>query len=139
MTAAFVLDASITMAWCFEDEASAYADAILDSLTEHEAVVPEIWALEVSNVLAVAEQRQRIDQAGSILFVSRLEQLPISVQRIPTARIFDTILALARQYRLSSYDASYLDLAMRLGLPLATADARLREAAEQAGVALYLD
>ena len=138
MEGKFVLDTSVTMAWCFEDEASAYADAVLDSLIHIKALAPAVWPLEVSNVLAVAERRGRIAKAGSVRFISLLMQLPIMVEVETPQRVFGEILALAREYHLSSYDASYLDLAMREGIPLATQDRRLQQAAEQAGVTLYL-
>ncbi|RME82058.1 MAG: PIN domain-containing protein [Caldilineae bacterium] len=138
MEGQFVLDASVTMAWCFEDEASAYADAVLDSLTHAKAVVPAVWPLEVGNVLAVAQRRGRIDQAGSVRFVTLLMQLPIMVEPETPQRVFGEILALAREHDLSSYDASYLDLAMRAGIPLATQDKGLQQAVARAGVALYM-
>ena len=134
----FVLDASITMAWCFEDESSAYADAVLDSLVDVTALAPAIWPLEISNVLAVAERRKRIDKAGSIRFISLLMQLPVIVGPESPQRVFAEILALAREHDLSTYDASYLDLAMRYGVALATQDGRLQKAARQACVQLYL-
>ena len=137
--AEFVLDASITMTWCFVDEASAYADTVLTRLGHASALTPGIWPLEVCNALAVAERRGRIDQAGVSRFLTALSALPILVQPERPERAFNNILALARQYALSSYDASYLDLAMRYGLPLATADTRLKEAAQAAGVAIYLN
>ncbi len=135
----FVLDASVVMAWCFEDESSFYADAVLESLSNHTAIVPAVWPLEISNVLIVAERRGRIDKAGSARFINLIAQLPITVEQELWQRVFAEIMALAREYILSSYDASYLDLAMRLGLPLATQDVRLRNAAQSAGVLLYLD
>ncbi len=133
----FVLDASITMAWCFEDESNAYADAVLDSLAKSSAIAPGIWTLEVVNVLVTAERRGRIDQAGAFRFLMLLRNLPIAVESEWPGRAFAEIWSLAREYGLSSYDASYLDLAMRLGLPLATSDERLRKAAVQAGVDLF--
>ncbi len=134
----FVLDASIALAWCFEDEASPYADAVLESMTRAVALAPGIWPLEITNVLAVAERRKRIDKAGIIHFISLLTQLPIIVTPETPQRVFSDILALAREYDLSTYDASYLDLAMRHGVALATQDAHLERAARKAGVGLYL-
>jgi len=134
----FVLDASVTLAWCFEDEASPYADAVLDSLADVTALAPAVWPLEISNVLAVGERRKRIDKAGSVRFVSLITQLPIIVEPESPQRVFSEVLALAREQGLSTYDASYLDMAMRYGIPLATQDSRLQEAARQAGVILYL-
>jgi predicted nucleic acid-binding protein len=124
----FVLDNSVAMAWCFEDEADAYADAVLGSLSAHEAVVPAIWPLEAGNVLLGAERRNRLTQADSVRFLALLGSLPIMVEQEPPGRMFTDILALGRACGLSTYDASYLDLAMRSGLPIATRDTRLRQA-----------
>lgn len=132
---AFVLDASVTMAWCFEDEARAETEALLDRLARGEAVVPTLWVVEVVNVLLQAERRGRLSEAQAERFLGLLQQLPIRVDeaaRLPA----EALLAGGRRHGLSAYDAAYLALAERLGLPLATLDLRLREAAERAGVAL---
>ncbi|MDY6990712.1 MAG: type II toxin-antitoxin system VapC family toxin [Thermodesulfobacteriota bacterium] len=133
----FVIDASVVMSWCFKDEASEYADAVLDSLEASIGFVPSIWPLEVSNVLLVAERAGRIGEAGSTRFIALLAELPIIVEQEPPERIFKEIFALARQHRLSSYDASYLDLAMRKGLPIATDDKNLVAAAKRSTVPLF--
>lgn len=125
----FVVDNSIVMSWCFQDEANSYADAVLDILSEGTAFVPAIWPLEVINVLLVAERRERISEAGSVRFTTLLSQLPIVVEYERLEQLMEDALALARVNKLSSYDASYLGLAMRKGLPLATLDKRLRQAA----------
>lgn len=130
----FVLDCSVTMAWCFEDEAADYADAVLTRLAVAEALVPAIWPLEVANVLLVAERRDRLTQADAARFVRLLRTLPISIDTGTSERALDTILDVGREYRLSSYDASYLELAMREGLPLSTQDSALRQAAAKCGI-----
>lgn len=123
-----MIDASVVMAWCFEDEANPYADEVLESFTRTTALAPIIWPLEVSNVLVVAERRGRITAADTVRFLNLLRQLPIIVVEEAATRIFGEILSLARQQQqgLSAYDAAYMDLAMRSGLPLATQDAVLR-------------
>lgn len=132
----FVFDASVALAWCFHDEATAASAALLDRLALDEiAEVPAIWALEVANILVMAEKRKRLDAAAVAEFVALLETLDIRADDAPAARAFGEILALARREGLSSYDAAYLDLAMRRGLPLATRDAALAKAARRAGVA----
>ena len=131
---AFVLDASVTMAWCFEDEVTPYSEEILDSLEGDSAVVPILWRLEVANVLLVGERRQRLTQAQSARFTELLTALPIETAQEQDA--FTSLLALGREHKLSAYDASYLGLASRLGLPLATLDDKLRGAARQIGVPL---
>ncbi|MEA1980856.1 MAG: type II toxin-antitoxin system VapC family toxin [candidate division Zixibacteria bacterium] len=125
----FVVDNSVVMSWCFKDEANQYADSVLDRLTDATALVPSIWALEVINVLLVAERRKRVSEADSVRFTTLLSQLPIIVEYESVELIMKDLLTLARVHNLSSYDASYLDLAMRKGLPIATLDNRLIEAA----------
>ncbi len=137
MVKQFVVDNSIVMAWCFADEASAYADAILDRLASTEALVPAIWPLEVGNVLLVAERHNRLSEADSARFVALLDELPLTVEQEVPQRALGEILMLAREHRLSTYDASYLDLAMRSGLPIATLDAGLRRAAKACQVPLF--
>ncbi|MDO9712530.1 type II toxin-antitoxin system VapC family toxin [Paracraurococcus lichenis] len=131
-----VLDASATFPWLFEDEASLVADALLDHVTEHGAVVPALWFLECTNGLAMAERRGRIDGAGIVKAIALLRRLPLILDNEAPSRALDTVLDLARTHRLTTYDAGYLDLALRRGLPLATDDAPLRAAATTAGVVL---
>jgi predicted nucleic acid-binding protein len=133
---AFVLDCSVTMAWCFEDEASLYADQVLERLAEEEALVPSLWALEVSNVLIVGERRKRIQPADSARFLAMLSDLPIRMEQDIPGRTFHTVLPLAREQRLSAYDAAYLELALRRGIPIATTDTKVRPAAQALGVPL---
>ena len=127
----FVIDNSVVMAWCFEDETSQYTEAILDSLEVLTAFVPSIWPLEVGNVLLVAEREKRLSEAGSTRFIALLNELPITIVQEPPERMLKEILALAREHQLSSYNASYLDLAMRKGLPIATLDNALIAAAKK--------
>jgi predicted nucleic acid-binding protein len=124
----FVVDNSVVMSWCFKDETNNYADTVLERLTESAAVVPSIWSLEVVNVLLVAERQKRLSESDSIRFLTLLSQLPIVVE-YERPEMMKELLALARSNNLSSYDASYLDLAMRKGFPIATLDKMLIEAA----------
>lgn len=130
----FVLDCSVAMGWCFEDEADPYSDAVLGDLADAGAVVPSIWPLEVANVLLTAERRKRISKAQSRRFLELLQGLPISVDDASVSRAWDGALSLARDHDLSAYDAAYLELAMREGLPIATRDDLLRKAARRCGV-----
>lgn len=132
----FVLDCSVATAWCFEDEASPYTEAVLDRLSGEEALVPALWPIEMGNVLFEAEQKGRISVAQSARLVELLQGLPIVVDHVTTERAMDGVLALAREHRLSAYDACYLELALREGLPLATRSDALLEAAKRCGVAL---
>jgi predicted nucleic acid-binding protein len=137
MQTRFVVDNSVVMAWCFRDQADSYADAVLGSLIAAEACVPSIWSLEVVNALLTAERKKLIRQADSVRFLSLLSQLPISVENENLENAMKELLGLARAHRLSSYDAAYLDLAMRKGLPLATLDNKLRQSASSAHVPLW--
>jgi len=130
----FVLDCSITMSWFFDDESDPYSEKVLTSLKENEAIVSSLWHLEVSNAFLAAEKRKRITESKIIHNLHLLESLRIKVQSSSSMR---EIYTLARQFGLSSYDASYLDLAMRLGLPLATKDNQLKDSAKKSGIPLY--
>ena len=138
MSKSFVIDNSVVMSWCFKDEISQYADGVLDLLQESTAYVPSIWPLEVVNVLIVAERKRRLRQADSIRFMTLLSQLPIIVEYERTGTIMNDLLVLARANNLSSYDASYLDLSMRRGLPIATMDTRLIKAAKKSNVPVIM-
>jgi len=137
----FVVDAQTTLAWCFEDEISARTDALLDELAAgSNAHVPTLWAYEVANVLLCAERQRkpRATAAKSEAFLRRLAALPIQVDPESTRRAHGRTVALARQHQLTAYDAAYLELALRLGLPLATSDKALTTASKAAGVKLLL-
>ena len=132
----FVIDTSLAMAWCFEDEATAATDAVLGRLRDERVVVPAIWPLEVANVLLAAERRGRLSEAQASRFLELLAQLPIDVDDSPTDMV--AIVAAGRRHALSSYDASYLVLTERLGAALATLDKPLAKAALKAGVPLVI-
>ena len=132
----FVLECPVAMSWCFEDEAAPYTESVLDRLAGEEARVPAVWPLEVANVLQAVERRRRLTEAQSRRFVELLSTLPIHVDETTPARAMDGILSLAREQSLSAYDAAYLELAMREGLPIATRDLPLTEAARRCGVPL---
>ncbi|WP_298134226.1 type II toxin-antitoxin system VapC family toxin [Acidiferrobacter sp.] len=134
----FVLDASVTLAWFFEDEASAYSAAVLESLRSHQAQVPGIWPLEVVNVLLVGERRGRCSEARSSRFLGLLSALPIQVTGVADLSMPVDLLSLARRHGLSAYDADYLRLSIRGGIPMATQDKKLVNAASECGVGLWL-
>jgi predicted nucleic acid-binding protein len=135
--AGFVLDCSVTMAWCFDDEATPYTDSLRDCLTDMRALVPSIWSFEAANATIMGERRKRLDEARSRRFFVLLEALPIILDDETRTRAFGETVALARNYQLSAYDASYLELAIRRGLPLACLDGKLRTAAGAVGVVLF--
>jgi predicted nucleic acid-binding protein len=134
----FILDSSVTLVWAFEDETSAYAEAILDRLPDTLALVPGNWSLEVANALWVAERRNRITQSDTGQFISTLQTLRIQVDDETSARAMSDTLHISRAHGIAVYDAAFLELAIRTGLPLATLDAGLRQAAAAVGVALYM-
>lgn len=132
-----MVDNSIVMSWCFEDEGNCYADAVLESLEFVQGLAPAVWPLEVANVLLVAERKKRIDRSSVVRFLALLQGLPLKVEHEPPCRALTEIFALARDRGLSSYDASYLDLAMRFGIPIATMDESLIKAAKHCSVPLF--
>jgi len=133
----FVLDCSVTMAWCFDDEATPYTNGVRDRLADVKAIVPALWPVEVANATIVGERRKRLDEARSSRFLALLSGLPIIVDGETAARAWTDTMHLARGHNLSAYDASYLELAVRLGLPLACLDGKLKTAAAAVGVPLY--
>ncbi|HSV69511.1 MAG TPA: type II toxin-antitoxin system VapC family toxin [Methylibium sp.] len=133
---ALVLDASAALAWCFADERTAASQALLDQVAQVGAVVPPLWHLEVGNILLAAERRARATVAQVADAIGSLARLPIATDQADAAQRTREALALARQHRLSVYDACYLDLALRRALPLATLDPDLQRAARETGVAL---
>lgn len=137
ITEGFVLDNSVTMSWCFPDERNPYARDVLKALPGTAAVVPTLWPLEVANILLVGERRSRISQADSATFIGLLEGLPIRIDDETSAHAMKASLNLAREQNLSVYDASYLELALRRGLPIATLDAKLKAAAVAIGITIY--
>lgn len=128
----------MTLAWAFEDEGGPAADGILARLTSEFCLVPLLWPLEVTNALLVAERRGRLTESESHRFVGLLSALLIEVDSETPRGAFAEVLPLARRHDLSTYDAAYLELAMRSALPLATFDERLRKAARTAGVTLLV-
>ena len=129
-----VIDASVALAWCFRDEATEVVGWLLEQLHSGTAVVPMLWPLEVANVLALAERRRRITAAESAQLIALIATLDIAIDGDAPTLAFGRILDLAREERLTAYDAAYLELAMRLGLPLASKDRALCDAAERVGV-----
>jgi predicted nucleic acid-binding protein len=134
----FVLDNSIAMRWAFATGAHPHADAILRDLQLQgsEAVVPVLWRYEASAVLAVAQTRGTIPAHEVAFFLQDLEGLPIRIDPESSRRIFSDVHWLAVSYRLTSYDAAYLELALRRALPLATLDNELIAACHKAGVSV---
>ena len=108
MTGPFVLDASMTLSWAFEDESTAYTVAVLKSLETVYAIAPALWAFEVASVLSIAERRGRMNAAALAAFLERLRLLPVAIEHRPVTWLAQQILPLARRYQLTAYDAAYL-------------------------------
>ena len=136
MSASFVVDCSMAMAWLFQDEATQKTTALLKRLATEAALVPAWWFVEIANVLTMAERKGRITPTQSDAFIVDLSKLGIEQDDEAPDRAFTHLLPLCRTHRLTSYDAIYLDLAIRRGLPLATLDDDLRKAGKKLGVGL---
>jgi predicted nucleic acid-binding protein len=135
----FVVDASVSAVWALTDESNPVADLILENWTneplkKETALVPSVWWYELRNVLVINERRRRLTALESKAFLRILASFPIQVDE---HRDEEAILGFARKYQLSFYDAAYLELAQRHGVPLATLDKSLRAAAEAAGIPLF--
>ena len=131
----FVIDASLTASWHFEDERSDATVAILESLEHDSACAPLIWWFEIRNVIALGERRRRTTQERTEGFVALLSQLPITLHSLPDD---NRVMTLARKHWLTFYDAAYLELAQREAIPLATLNQELVTAARAEGVRLVL-
>jgi predicted nucleic acid-binding protein len=131
-----VLDASIALSWCFQDETSPQTDEFAADVAETGAIVPALWHLELINTIILGERRGRITLAETTERLNFLASLPIITEPETINRAWSEILLLARAHQLTSYDATYLELAIRKNLPLATLDKKLISAAKVAGVSL---
>ncbi len=132
----FVLDASVTVAWSFQDQATPYSNRVLSMLLQESALVPSIWALEVTKAFLSGERRGRLRAADVMRIAALLQALPIQVVDTSIEHVMVRVVPVAQGNALTTYDASYLELAMREGLPLATQDECLRVAATEVGVSL---
>jgi predicted nucleic acid-binding protein len=133
-----VVDASVALAWCFPDEASDYADAVLVALEGQTILVPAIWGLEIANAVLAGERSKRLRQPEIRRFVTLLESLSLVQDIQPVCDHVSNVLPLAREYGLSAYDAAYLELSIRHGAALATLDGKLQKAAQKAGIRVFV-
>jgi predicted nucleic acid-binding protein len=131
-----VLDSSVALSWCFEDERTAATLAVLEQVTNQGALAPALWPLEVLNALVMAERRKRVTTAQRHLLAEGLQGLPVRLDQETAAQAWSVTLQLAEKHRLTLYDAAYLELAERMALPLATLDQELRAAASSLGISL---
>ncbi len=134
MVGTLVADCSVAAAWLLEDEVSAETDALLDQASHYGALVPAIWFLEMANMLLNAARRKRVLPAKIPLKLRAISKLPVETDKLPPEDVYEDIFLLAERHGLTVYDAAYLELAAREGLPLATRDAALRKAAKKLGI-----
>lgn len=135
----FVLDASVALAWCFAEERTPPVVAIESRLLAETVVVPGLWSIEVANVLVMSERRRRITANERLRLVQTLDSYPVQVDLGFVYLSHSTVSDLAIRHRLTVYDSAYLELAMRLSLPLATLDEQLRSAAKLERVPLLIE
>ena len=131
-----VLDSSVTVAWYFADERTAAIDAVLSQVTESGAIVPSLWRLEVANALHMAVKRKRIEAAYRDVSLDALRSLAIDIDSETDTHAWSSTLRLAERFQLTLYDAAYLELAQRRGVPLASLDQDLREAGAALSITL---
>ena len=137
----FVLDHSVAMRWLIESKKKAdqnYAEAVLKTMVDTDSIIPDLWHLEAANVLLGLEKHGDATTGEIERFISQLENLPIRIDPLTADQSLKRTLVLAKAYKLSSYDAAYLELAIRESVPLATLDKALLRAARNAGVDIYL-
>jgi predicted nucleic acid-binding protein len=132
----FVLDSSVALAWVLPDEANLTLDLLCDRLTDDIALVPPIWPLEIGNVLLLAMKRGRLTDKDMKQLITELRALPLEIDSTSTNQALEETMTVAKKYDLTTYDASYLELAKRRALPLATLDDKLRQACVSAKISL---
>jgi predicted nucleic acid-binding protein len=133
----FVLDCSVALSWCFLDEQDPYAIDVLRSMAKKHAIAPAIFPLEVANGLLMGERRKRSTEADTTKWLQSLSLLPIEIDSRHASETFASVMPLARAHGMTSYDASYLELALRRSIPFATMEPKLRACAKVLGVKLY--
>jgi predicted nucleic acid-binding protein len=132
-----VLDASVALAWCFPDETSDYADEVLVALKSEIVKVPTIWAIEITNAIVIGERSKRIMPVDVLRFEQLIGALTVVESSQTVKENVANVLPLAREFKLTAYDAAYLDLSARLGAPLATLDNGLQKACRAAAIKLF--
>ena len=131
-----VLDSSVTLSWCFQDESTSATDELLDRVGAIGAVCPALWPLEVSNGLLMSERRGRVDPRRRQQLLNFIRDLPVEIDVDGVSRVWGPINQLALRFTLTAYDTAYLELAQRLALPLASLDQAMRSAAYQLGISV---
>lgn len=137
MKPSFVLDASVSAGWIFKDQSSDYCTGVLKALASSSCVAPSLWRLEMATILLTAERKGKFSRLDSERAVHALSSLPIETIGDEDSPYFGSVRDLGREFSLSAYDAVYLELSLRLGLPLATRDEALATAVRKAGSEVY--
>ena len=135
----FVVDASVALAWCFPEQVTPFSERLLEGLGPNEALVPVVWPFEMANALVRAERRNKITGHDVDILRAKLRRLPIHIDSTGQYRALDEVLAIAGQNKISTYDAAYLELALRESIPLATLDDTLQRAARESGADLLAE
>ena len=130
----FVIDNSVVVSWLLEEEHVKKSREILNKLSSHQVCVPSIWPYELANALFVAEKRKRIKEADSVAFICDLKNLPIIIEESSFERIGKDVLSLSREHKITVYDASYIELALRKDLALASFDKEIIKVCKKIGV-----
>ena len=136
MRTTFVIDASVIISWRDPREQNGYGQRILRCLSKESAIAPVICCLEINNVLRLFEKRELISHDTVLETIDFIAALPIRLDDAPIDFRIPRVMELACKYDLTIYDSSYMELAVRLGLPLATMDNKLIEAAKTLGLLL---
>ena len=131
----FILDCSVAVSWCFEEENDGYSLRVLESLSKNVAAVPSLWHYEICNVLLMGQKQKKFSQAVVSNFLNSLYQLPIEI--VTTSNHMQDLILLSAKYGLTAYDGAYLDLALKLGLPVATLDKKLIAAIKNSGSKIF--
>lgn len=131
----FVVDSSVAIGWLFDEQSDEYTEASLDALAGGHGLAPRWLGVEILNVLLSLERRKRLSAGQAVDLLRHLQHLPVRVHD-SAASLFE-LHALAARYRLTSYDVLYLEAALATGLPLATRDRALRQAADECGVGVW--
>jgi predicted nucleic acid-binding protein len=134
LNGSFVLDASLVLSWCFRDEQTSLSTHVLKLLKTDRAIAPALLPFELASGLRIAERRGRITSEEQQIFLEILQRLPIAIDERPLVWLCQQIIPVSQRYGVTAYDAAYLELAIREGLPLATLDTQLQLAADKAGI-----
>ena len=130
----FIIDASLALAWFLPGEQTQRSEVLLGRTLQDGALAPGLWPVEVANVLLTAERKGRVEASYRVSSLAKLRKLPVEIDTETATRAWSKSFDLAHGHNITVYDATYLELALRSGLPLATLDKALAKAATASGV-----